>query len=577
MPTSRQKNIIFLSLDTLRYDYLGFSGFSPSPSPTLDRLMASGLTATNMFATGCPTQMAMPGIITSTLTLDYGGYNQGLSNRPDSVIEVLQRNGYATVCFNSGIGGSFEGGYERGFDQFFRSWGPLGFYWFWIRCVPYLHTAFTKGEKSLEDCEAILQPFFEEFFQQVQVYCAEKTRESSTGQQPTFAPDRDYDSATYEELGRLAAREQLKFHADPHSYMKQSITREKELRLWSRLVNRVRHYMKLPGKKYFPVIDFISGLNTQSHARKEQMVKQLDSGPWGITFHPKQMEFASTGFLFNQLRDWIRQNQKTPFFAYLVTCDIHPVPNFMSFEYLKDQPSLVEEELRRIQQFRAEMQHARGSVTEDELNYLSSINYVDRQLAELITFLHEQNLADGTILVIISDHGANFPGQPARTNALVTNSFQDEFYRIPVSFVNKDIPSRQVAKLSSALDIAPTLLNLVGLDAPASFQGKSIAEPEWQERNFVLSEHMGAGICDFDLKSCLIAARNLTHKLVYVLPGIKTGKSGFVRDLFHLESDPGEQHNLAEDPEELKQAEALVQIARQRGEEIHRAIQARSA
>lgn len=114
-----KKNVILLSIDSLRFDRLGFGGHKPSPSPNIDRLMASGLSLTQCFATGCPTQFSMPGLHTSTLPLDKGGYNLGIRNRGITLAEIFKESGYKTGALISGLALGRMYGYNRGFDDFF--------------------------------------------------------------------------------------------------------------------------------------------------------------------------------------------------------------------------------------------------------------------------------------------------------------------------------------------------------------------------------------------------------------------------------------------------------------------------
>ena len=111
-------NIIFLILDSLRYDRTGFSGHTPSATPVLDKLLNKGLVTSRTFSPGCPTQFAFPAIFTSTLPLDQGGYDRGINNRTASFVEVLKNNGYSTGAFVSGGWANKLHGYHKGFDEF---------------------------------------------------------------------------------------------------------------------------------------------------------------------------------------------------------------------------------------------------------------------------------------------------------------------------------------------------------------------------------------------------------------------------------------------------------------------------
>ena len=89
-------NVIFLIVDCLRQDKLGATGYKPDLTPNLNKLYLNGLKATKHYSNGCVTQVAFPSIFTSSLPLDYGGYNDGIKNRPISFPETLFNEGYET-------------------------------------------------------------------------------------------------------------------------------------------------------------------------------------------------------------------------------------------------------------------------------------------------------------------------------------------------------------------------------------------------------------------------------------------------------------------------------------------------
>ena len=115
----QRPNIILVIVDTLRYDRLGSSGYRPALTPNIDKLVANGLSFSNNHANGCVTSVAFPSIFTSTLPLDYGGYEDGIHNRPTSFPEILKNVGYENYGLITGHPCSSHFGYDRGFDYFY--------------------------------------------------------------------------------------------------------------------------------------------------------------------------------------------------------------------------------------------------------------------------------------------------------------------------------------------------------------------------------------------------------------------------------------------------------------------------
>ena len=116
--TAKLPNIVLVIIDSLRFDRLGISGYRPALTPNLDELARRGIHCINHFSSGCPSQVAVPGIFTSSLPFDYGGYNEGIRYRPYSFVEVLQKSGYQTLGVTTCHWFSSHYGANRGFDQF---------------------------------------------------------------------------------------------------------------------------------------------------------------------------------------------------------------------------------------------------------------------------------------------------------------------------------------------------------------------------------------------------------------------------------------------------------------------------
>ena len=111
-------NIVLVVLDALRFDRMGSSGYKPALTPSLDRFAKEGANCSSNYSVGCPTQMAMPGIFTSSLPFDYGGYTEGIYGRPYSFVELLKASGYETFGVTTVSHTSSYFGYNRGFDDY---------------------------------------------------------------------------------------------------------------------------------------------------------------------------------------------------------------------------------------------------------------------------------------------------------------------------------------------------------------------------------------------------------------------------------------------------------------------------
>ena len=119
--------------------------------------------------------------------------------------------------------------------------------------------------------------------------------------------------------------------------------------------------------------------------------------------------------------------------------------------------------------------------------YDGTTRMFDDQVKRILDTLERQGLGERTILVITSDHGEDLyePGVTFGHGQTMNGGLQS--FHIPMVV---HVPGMQPAGFEEAvgmLDVAPTLADLLGLDAPASWEGKSFARwldgseaPEWR-------------------------------------------------------------------------------------------------
>ena len=119
-------NVILVSLDTLRADFLGVYGYPRSTSPNLDRLAREGFVFEQAISQSAWT---LPGHF-SMLTGRYPDrrilvYDESICCVDDTAVtlaEVLRANGYPTAAFTGGGFVGYESGFAQGFD-FFQPYG----------------------------------------------------------------------------------------------------------------------------------------------------------------------------------------------------------------------------------------------------------------------------------------------------------------------------------------------------------------------------------------------------------------------------------------------------------------------
>lgn len=170
--------------------------------------------------------------------------------------------------------------------------------------------------------------------------------------------------------------------------------------------------------------------------------------------------------------------------------------------------------------------------------YYGMITQLDHQVGRILKALEESGQADNTIVAFVSDHG-EYLGD----HGFCGKGFHyDSVIRTPLIMRGPDIESGQrLTDMSSTVDLAPTLMDLVGLEEPDAMQGvsmrKALSGDGALPRDAVMTEN------DDDFVP--MRARTLTTKKwkVTMYAGSNEG------ELYDREKDPDELHNLWDDPD----------------------------
>jgi hypothetical protein len=112
------QNVIFLGIDSVRYDRLIGGGYDYDSAPTITFLAENGIQCSQAVTNSGPTQMAFPSIVTSTYPLDCGGYDNGILSRPDSLAKIFKRANYSTFGFAQDQVNTNVNGYADGYDSY---------------------------------------------------------------------------------------------------------------------------------------------------------------------------------------------------------------------------------------------------------------------------------------------------------------------------------------------------------------------------------------------------------------------------------------------------------------------------
>ena len=105
--------------------------------------------------------------------------------------------------------------------------------------------------------------------------------------------------------------------------------------------------------------------------------------------------------------------------------------------------------------------------------YDGEIAYVDSVIGKLLRFLNERGLSDKTLIVLTADHGEGL----GEHNELYHGYYvYNSTLQVPLVIfgLHSDRYARDVATPVMLLDLAPTILDLVGIPIPKPMQGRSL-------------------------------------------------------------------------------------------------------
>jgi arylsulfatase A-like enzyme/Flp pilus assembly protein TadD len=123
-------NIILITIDTLRADYLGCYGNTRIPTPNLDALAAQGTIFDRAYCQAPMTPPSHASILTGTYPPTHGVRDftsSGLRAGFPTLASILKRSGYNTAAFVSAYVLDSVWGFNQGFDYYYDHFEPKEF------------------------------------------------------------------------------------------------------------------------------------------------------------------------------------------------------------------------------------------------------------------------------------------------------------------------------------------------------------------------------------------------------------------------------------------------------------------
>jgi len=124
---NKDKNVILISIDTLRADHLGCYGYPKSTSPNIDSLASEGTLFTHPFSCSPWTLPSHVSIMTSLYSIHHQVYYSQEKMDPSliTLAEILRKNNFFTSAFTGGGFVSANYGFSKGFDSYYEGRGGV--------------------------------------------------------------------------------------------------------------------------------------------------------------------------------------------------------------------------------------------------------------------------------------------------------------------------------------------------------------------------------------------------------------------------------------------------------------------
>ena len=291
------------------------------------------------------------------------------------------------------------------------------------------------------------------------------------------------------------------------------------------------------------------------HAKLEEGADPLELS----SYAPYTLSSYAPDVMFDEMMRFIKSDSKEPFFLYWAS----PIPHVALqapqrwVDYYVDKFGDEEAYTGDKGYFPNRYPHA---------TYAAMISYLDERVGELVRTLKEQGLYENTLIIFSSDNGPTFnggtdspwfnSGGPFISERGWGKAFLHEGgIRVPMiaSWPGKIAAASESSHISAFWDLLPTLCDASGTDIPAGVDGISylpelLGEGEQQKHPYLYWEFPASGGQQ---------AVRMDHWKT-IRKNIQKGNLDL--ELYNLDEDIQEQHNVAADhPEIIKQMKLIME------------------
>ncbi len=184
----------------------------------------------------------------------------------------------------------------------------------------------------------------------------------------------------------------------------------------------------------------------------------------------------------------------------------------------------------------------------DKEKYIAIVKYVDREIGRLVDGLKSRGVWDKTVFVLTADHGDEFLEHGHRFHG---STLYEEMTHVPLILRVPQVAARRIKQPIGHVEVAPTLLDALGVKTPPAFEGRSRIEQLRTGKSAPAQPVFTEVFPDVNYKGHQVALRLGDLKLIHRL-------TDDYLELFDLNSDPAERVNLVDVHPEANSMRSLL-------------------
>ena len=266
---------------------------------------------------------------------------------------------------------------------------------------------------------------------------------------------------------------------------------------------------------------------------------------------------------------WLERHYKEDFFLYVDTWDPHEpwdAPSYYTELYLPEYDG--ELVLPLYGNWHDVPGYEEAQMQKGHATYCGEITMVDTCVGFLLKSVENMGLADKTVVIFTTDHGFYFGEHGGLFGKMSSDKYPDgtlrpydepgsqwsysplfeEIVHLPLVIRSPGLTPGVYGGLSSAIDVMPTVLDLLGLDIPAFVQGRSLA-PAMRDNSFLGREYVISSLPFANPGDPVLSVDNFLRDLKD--PPVTTVTSGEWSLLYSTAPGVSQLYNLNTDPQQL--------------------------